>query len=71
MKNQTPNQSMYTFLRSELRLLLILISSIAIWSLVSTYLGYRTPDLFSWEYILGFMIVYPFISFINRRYLKV
>jgi hypothetical protein len=70
MKNQNANQSMYQFLRTELRLLLILIAGIAGWTLVSSYFGYRTPDLFSWEYILGFMIAYPFISFINRRYLK-
>lgn len=70
MQHHIQNQSQYQFLRSELRLLLILITGIVSWILIGGYFGYRTPDFFSWQYIVGFIIAYPFISFINRRYLK-
>lgn len=70
MKKHIFNQSILQFLKDEVRFLLIVLSGIALWSLFRSYFSYRTPDFFSWEYILGLVIAYPFISFLNRRYLK-
>lgn len=69
MKKHTFNQSILQFLKIELRFASIVLFGIFAWAFVRTYFGYSAADFF-WEYIVGLLIAYPFLSFLNRRYMK-
>lgn len=69
MEKHIFNQSMLQFLKTELRFASIVLFGSFAWAYVRTYFGYSTSD-FIWEYMVGLLIAYPFISFLNRKYLK-
>jgi hypothetical protein len=58
------------FLKTELKLALILSTAYFAGLRLVNYLGYREIT-FSWEHVLGFVLVYPIISYLNRRHLHI
>lgn len=71
MENQTYNQSLSLFLKTEIRFFLFIVISCAIGALACSYFGLREIAVFSWEYMLGLLLAYPFLSFLNRRYMRI